>query len=71
MPIYEFLCIDCEMRFEELVRNGDGNPPPCPSCGSNRLARLLSVFTTRKSAEPPPSGAAAGGGCCGGSCGCG
>jgi putative FmdB family regulatory protein len=41
MPIYEFECEECGSRFDELVA-ADAPGPPCPSCGSERVRRLLS-----------------------------
>ena len=69
MPIYEYVCMQCESHFEELVRIDDH--PPCPDCGSEKVARQLSVFTAHGSAPQPSFGVGGGGGCCGGSCGCG
>jgi putative FmdB family regulatory protein len=66
MPIYEYVCMACELHFEELVRNGE--QPNCPDCGALDVRKQLSVFAAR-GAEPGPSFGA--GGCCGGSCGCG
>lgn len=40
MPIYEFECEECGIRFEELVA-GEVSLP-CPECGSDRTRRLLS-----------------------------
>ena len=40
MPIYEFECGDCGVRFEELV--GAEVTAPCPACGSEQTRRLLS-----------------------------
>jgi putative FmdB family regulatory protein len=71
VPIYEFVCMECEIRFEELVRNGDGDGLRCTNCGSERLSRLLSVFATNRTSEQASVGRAATVGCCGGSCGCG
>jgi putative FmdB family regulatory protein len=71
VPIYEFLCMECETRFEELVRNGDRDGLTCSNCGSERLTRLLSVFATNSASEQPSVGRAATVGCCGGNCGCG
>jgi putative FmdB family regulatory protein len=69
VPIYEYVCMQCESHFEELVRNGE--EPPCPECGEANVRRQLSVFAAVGAAEQPsfraPTG---GGGCCGGSCGC-
>jgi putative FmdB family regulatory protein len=40
MPIYEFECEECGVRFEELVAAGDS--VVCPSCEAARVRRLLS-----------------------------
>lgn len=40
MPIHDFSCEACGERFEELVRAGE--TPPCPACGSEAVARLVS-----------------------------
>jgi putative FmdB family regulatory protein len=71
MPIYEFVCMQCESHFEELVRMGQS--ADCPDCGSANVRKQLSVFAAH---GPNPKGIAeqpsfgGGGGCCGGSCGC-
>lgn len=41
MPIYEYTCKDCGKEFEELVFSRD-ECPPCPSCGSEQTAKLIS-----------------------------
>ena len=69
VPIYEYVCMECESHFEELVRNGQG--PDCPDCGAANVRKQFSVFATDGTAEQPSFGASSGGGCCGGSCGCG
>jgi putative FmdB family regulatory protein len=70
MPVYEYVCMQCEEHFEELV--GMTAPDPaCPRCHADRVVKQFSVFATHGSSEQPSFGqAAAGGGCCGGSCGC-
>ena len=40
MPIYEFECTECGVRFEELV--AAGGSVACPSCGAAGARRLLS-----------------------------
>ena len=67
MPIYEYVCMQCESHFEELVRNGE--EPPCPDCGGAKVKKQFSVFAAHGTVEQPSFGG--GGGCCGGSCGCG
>lgn len=73
MPIYEYVCMQCESHFEELVRNSE--QPDCPDCGDANVRKQLSVFAAHgssKSTQPSfGGGPSAGGGCCGGSCGCG
>jgi putative FmdB family regulatory protein len=71
MPIYEYVCMECESHFEELVRNG--HDPDCPDCGAVNVRKQFSVFATHGTAATPGADAigASAGGCCGGSCGCG
>jgi putative FmdB family regulatory protein len=72
MPIYEYVCMECESHFEELVRNGEA--VCCPDCDASTVRKQFSVFATHGAAEQPSYGGGtmpAGGGCCGGSCGCG
>jgi putative FmdB family regulatory protein len=42
MPLYQYACRQCDERFERLVI-GQARPA-CPTCGSENLERLLSVF---------------------------
>jgi len=44
MPIYEYECRQCEKTFEILQRADE--KVSCPSCGSGRLKKLLSVFSS-------------------------
>jgi putative FmdB family regulatory protein len=70
VPIYEYVCMECESHFEELVRNGE--EPDCPDCSAANVRRQLSVFAMHGgTAEQPTFRPSGGGGCCGGSCGCG
>jgi putative FmdB family regulatory protein len=41
MPIYEFECEKCGVRFEELVAAG-AEDVACPACGAREAGRLLS-----------------------------
>jgi putative FmdB family regulatory protein len=69
MPIYEYVCGECEERFEKLVRAW-GEAVACPSCRSEDVEKQLSSFAFAGADGFRPSG---GGGCgCGrGGCGCG
>jgi putative FmdB family regulatory protein len=75
VPIYDFACVTCDEKFEELVRS-DAPPPACPSCGNEETERLLSTFLTPNLAsgqrrfQRDVGAAMAQMGCCGGG-GCG
>ena len=43
MPIFEYVCGECDKRFETLVRSG--STVECPSCSSTKLEKQLSVFS--------------------------
>jgi putative FmdB family regulatory protein len=43
MPIYEFECESCGVRFEELVAVG-AESAACTACGAGRSRRLMSGF---------------------------
>ena len=83
MPLYEYVCSDCEAGFEKLVRRF-GDDVDCPSCHSSAVDRQLSVFAVGSapsslapcgagSCESGPCGPMGGGGgagpCGGGACG--
>ena len=42
MPIFEYVCKECDHQFEALVYGSD--KASCPKCQSKRLAPQLSVF---------------------------
>lgn len=53
MPVYEFVCLDCQKPFE-LVRpmSESSSAPKCPACGSARVERTYSsvyAVTSKKS----------------------
>ncbi|MCS6882464.1 MAG: zinc ribbon domain-containing protein [Oscillochloridaceae bacterium] len=52
MPIYEYLCPECNGKFQKLVR-GFTDPPglACPRCGSAEVRRAVSRFATLKSED--------------------
>jgi putative FmdB family regulatory protein len=71
MPIYEYVCMECESHFAELVR-ASGDEVSCPVCGAAKVSWQFSVFATHGTAVVAlPLGGGRSGGCCGGSCGCG
>jgi putative FmdB family regulatory protein len=75
VPIYEYVCDDCETHFERIVINKQ-QEIACPKCAGKKATIQLSVFaapngSSNGSAKSEPSGGFSGGGsCCGGGCGC-
>ena len=43
MPVYEYRCNDCEHEFELIQRITAPARGTCPSCGSSRVHRLISL----------------------------
>jgi putative FmdB family regulatory protein len=68
VPIYEYVCMECESHFEELVRGEQ--QVECPDCAATNVSRQFSSFAVHGVKKPVTAGGG-GGGCCGGSCGCG
>jgi len=75
MPIYEYICEDCQTHFEKIVFNKQ-QEIACPKCAGKRNAIQLSVFSaangSANTASTKSSGgfSGGGGGCCGGGCAC-
>jgi putative FmdB family regulatory protein len=45
MPIYEYVCQDCDEKYEKLVRSLNANIELiCPTCGSHNAEKAVSVF---------------------------
>ena len=45
MPIYEFECKECMEKFEELA-SPTQTDIKCPKCGSERVEKLFSPFSS-------------------------
>ena len=64
MPIYEYVCDDCEARYERIVLSSN-QEIECPRCASKRRTLQLSVFSAGKSANgAASSSASSSSGCC-------
>ncbi len=58
MPIFEYICKECQHQFEALVLGRD--KAKCPKCQSHKLTPRLSVFAVSakgSAAASPASGA--------------
>ena len=64
MPIYEYTCLDCETRFEKLVRSmSQVVEVRCPECGGTHVKKGWSLFGTGQVAGGDGAMASAAGGC--------
>jgi putative FmdB family regulatory protein len=43
MPIYEYVCTDCDHELEVLQKMGDLPLEKCPACGLNTLKKQISA----------------------------
>lgn len=71
MPLFEYVCQDCQHDCELLIRGGE--VPECPECGSRRLEKQLSVPAahTKGGGALPVCEVPRGGGCGAPACGMG
>lgn len=47
MPMFDFVCTDCQKSFEALVRGS--TPPACPACGSTALEKQMALSSIKTS----------------------
>jgi putative FmdB family regulatory protein len=66
MPIYEYVCSSCAVRFEKLVQRW-GDSVSCPACRSGEVEKQLSSFAvgTAAPSSSPFGGCGRGDGDCG------
>jgi len=52
MPIYEFICGDCNVKSEILLRDTSAKAAPkCPRCGNSNMKRIISRFAYHQSEQ--------------------
>lgn len=44
MPLYEYRCLECDSRFEVLIKDLS-EEVFCENCGSKNIKRLISAFS--------------------------
>jgi putative FmdB family regulatory protein len=64
MPLYEYTCEKCDHEFELLIRSSS-DEPACPTCGTTKVVKQLSVPAAHSanSSSLPVCEAPRGGGC--------
>ncbi len=65
MPIFEYVCKECQHQFEALIFGTQ--KAECPKCQSKKLEPQLSVFAVSAKSNSAPSSSIPAGPC--GSCG--
>jgi len=69
MPIYEYVCQDCQARFEVLRTIKDADAMiRCDHCNSEHTSRCLSIFFAHGNGNSSVSNGGGCAGCAGGSC---
>ena len=52
MPIFTYICLDCEHKFDVLVQVvNDPNKPKCEKCGSKNTKKTIAGFSVGKSSK--------------------
>lgn len=69
MPIYEYICQDCEKKFEVMRTFKDADAPvSCEKCHSLHTSRLLSMFVAQSGGRSVAGSGSSCSSCSGGSC---
>jgi putative FmdB family regulatory protein len=56
MPIFEYWCKHCQIKFEEFLFPFEREKKPtCPHCGEKETEKLFSAFGFRSGGEFTPS----------------
>ena len=63
MPIFEYICKECDHHFEAIVLGSQ--KASCPKCESKRLAQQLSAFAVKAEKSQHSSGPQSACGTCG------
>ncbi len=68
MPIYEFVCDECDHTFEKLVSSSRARVH-CPRCESSKVTKQFSTFAFKGESRFVGSRSSSCGGCTSGGCG--
>jgi putative FmdB family regulatory protein len=50
MPLFEYICLKCNHKFEELVLRSD-EAVKCPECGTDLVTKQISTFASSSLAK--------------------
>jgi putative FmdB family regulatory protein len=60
MPLFEFICTECQTTFEQLIRiSRSQSDVVCPACQSTKTQKQLSGFAVSSGASTASRAAAA------------
>lgn len=48
MPIFDYLCEDCNFRFDKFIQSNFHIMPPCPMCNSQKTVKVPSLTGYRR-----------------------
>ncbi|NLG28923.1 MAG: zinc ribbon domain-containing protein [Chloroflexi bacterium] len=66
MPLYEYRCEACKIKFDLFRRFADADAPAtCPRCGGQETKRALARFSTPGGGGGEGASSASGGSCSG------
>jgi len=71
MPIYEYVCADCDTKFEKIRPVSCATEPsPCPICtkDADRVLSRFACFTTDETGMSAPVGGSSCSGCTASTC---
>ncbi len=69
MPIYEYVCTDCNTRFDAIRSMKDADAPiACQQCQGTHTTRQISVFYAQSGGRVVAGGNTGCAGCAGGTC---
>ena len=69
MPLYEYVCQQCQTRFDALRAMAKADAPiPCPNCESKNTCRGISLFSAIGSAGVIAGAGSSCGSCSSGGC---
>ena len=75
MPVFEYKCSSCNVKFEVLHKSSvNQDEVSCPDCDSKKITKLLSTFSPSVHSHSHESSCSQGncnmpaGSCCGGEC---